>query len=446
VACPIWFASLNLAAQEAGLSNGVGGKPAPPPSSTLAPSSKSTSTADASGTNAQTEPRIDPALRETSRFITNANLLTSAHETQKLDPEHEFKLLFELARRQRAEKSFTQAKRNLVALLEGRAPDDLKRAAMLELATLAQENNEAGKAQQIYAQYLRRWPDDSSVPEVYLRQGLLYRQMGAPTLALSKFYAVMNSALTLKSGHVDYYQGLVRHAQTEIADTYYLDAKYEEAADFFRRLLKLETAALNKRQVQFKLVRCLASLGRNNETIAQAQDFAARYPEATETAEVRFILANALQRSGQNAEALKQVLLLLEVQQSGQDRRTWAYWQQRTGNDIANQLYLEGDYLSALQIYSTLAALDSSPAWQLPAWYQIGLVYERLQQPRKAAEFYNRIAARENELDSRASPNLRTILDMARWRMELLTWQAQIERPTSTNTQAHLATPLSRQP
>src|SRR5678815_5622345 len=175
-------------------------------------------------------PPIAPALRQSTQFIANSNLLGSAHDTEKQDPQYEYRMLLDIGRRQRVERNFTQARRNFIALLEGPATEDLKRAALLELATLAQLDNQMGKAQQIYSQYLRRWPEDPSAPEIYLRQGLLYRQMGAPTLALSKFYAVMTTSLTLKSGDMNYYQGLVLHAQTEIADTYLLDGKYGEAA------------------------------------------------------------------------------------------------------------------------------------------------------------------------------------------------------------------------
>lgn len=114
----------------------------------------------------------------------------------------------------------------------------------------------------------------------------------------------------------------------------------------------------------------------------------------------------------------------------------WVYWQLRAGNEIGNRLYLEGDYFSALEIYSTLAALNPTPEWQLPAWYQVGLVYERLQQPTKAAETYSRILARAKELAPGTGPGIRTVVDMARWRSSFLGWQTQAERTTQTNDQA----------
>ena len=84
--------------------------------------------------------------------------------------------------------------------------------------------------------------------------------------------------------------------------------------------------------------------------------------------QVRFFLATAFKKLGHNNDSMKQVLLLLQAEQEDVETspETWAYWQQRAGNEIANQLYKEGDYFSALQIYLSLADLNKSPAWQMP--------------------------------------------------------------------------------
>jgi len=236
-------------------------------------------------------PRI--VLRESVRLIQSSNLVALARDSETSAGPHKWERLFELAQKQQREKDYVQAARNFAALVENAPADEMKRASMLQLAILSQEQEQLAKAQQILAQYLKRYPRDSAVPEVLLRQGLLYRQMGAPTLALSKFYAVMTSALSLKQGGVDYYQRLVLHAQTEIAETYYVQAKYDEAAEFLRRLLKLESGEINRSQVQFKLVRCLAGSSKHAEVIAQAQEFLTRYPGASEEPEIRFLLASS---------------------------------------------------------------------------------------------------------------------------------------------------------
>ena len=317
----------------------------------------------------------------------------------------------------------------LVSLLGEKSPDFIKKGALLELAATAEDEDNLARAQQIYGQYVQRWADDQYVPEILLRQGHLFRRMGLNTLALAKFYAVMTSALVLKHDQFDYYSRLVIQAQTEIAETHFLLEKYPEAAEYFTRLLKQDSPLIDRVDAQFKLIRCLANSERHDETISQAQDFLARYPQAAQQPEVRFHLALALKQIGRNNESLNQVLALLR-EQSAKARsqpEAWAYWQQRTGNLIANQLYREGDYTRALDIYLSLVQLDRSPAWQLPVWYQVGMTYEKLWQPQKAVETYQQIIAREKDLPATVTPGLKAVVDMARWRASFVQWQTKSE-------------------
>jgi tetratricopeptide (TPR) repeat protein len=145
---------------------------------------------------------------------------------------------------------------------------------------------------------------------------------------------------------------------------------------------------------------------------------------------VHFLYATSLKQIGRGADALSQVLALLEEQHSGKTRETdtLTYWQRRAGNEIANQFYQEGEPLKALDIYLILAALGSSPEWQLPVWYQLGLVYERLNQPAKALEYYGNIARREKELPPTATPSLKAVIEMARWRTDFLGWRVKTEK------------------
>lgn len=373
---------------------------------------------------------IDPALRETADTLASTNII----EQQPTEPGSsllaDMEAMLDWGRRMRREKNFDSAEAAFANVMKANAPEAMHRTALLELAMIAQEKQVPGRAQQIYSQYLERYGDDPSAAEVYLRQGLLYRQMGAPNLALSKFYAVMTTSLRLKLDRLDYYQRLVLQAQTEIADTFYLQGKYGEAAEFLGRLLKLENAQLNKPLVVYKMIRSLSAMNKNVEVVAQAEFFIAQNPQASEIAEVRFLLADSLKKLGRAREATQQVLVLLESQQASATNQpgNWVYWQQRTGNEIANQLYKEGDYLNALTIYQSLAELSKAAAWQVPVWYQMGLVYERLMQPVKAAEFYTRILEREKELDSTTRTlSLSAVLDMARWRKEQLQWQLKTE-------------------
>lgn len=317
----------------------------------------------------------------------------------------------------------------LVALLAGNVPEQIQKKALLELGAVVRDENDLPRAQTIYSQYLNRWPDDSRIPEVYLRQGEIFRQMGLTDLALGKFYSVMASALTLKNDQFGYYQKLVLETQVEIAETHYLMGHYVDAADFYKRLLQNPDPGLNRPQMEYRLVRSLAIIGHNDEAASEAQDFISRYPDAEELPEVRYYLAQALKALGRDNEALQQVLLCLQQQKakSGNDPAVWRYWQQRVGNEIANQLYREGDYVQAVEIYTDLAQLDSTPVWQVPVLYQMGLAYEKLSQPEKASDAYTQILAQEKNVGTNATPGMQAVFDMAQWRINFLKWEQNAE-------------------
>ncbi len=396
---------------------------------------------------------ISEALLDSQDRLATNNLLPDGRTPPGSAQLADWQQKLELARRERLTRQTKEAIPNLVALLAAGAPETIQRTALLELALAAQDDNDLPRAQQILAQYLSRWPQDPSVPEVLLRQGLILRQMGLNGLALTKFYAVMTSALVLKNDQVGYYQRLVLQAQTEIAETYYDDGKNKEAAEFLARLLKQDSPGLNKHQIEFKLLRSLAALGRNDEVISRGGDFLNRNPDAAERPHVRFYLANAYKQLGRNEEALQQVRVLLQEEQAQAqaDPQGWAYWQKRTGNEIANQLYREGDYARALEIYLSLAQLDSTPAWQIPVWYQVGVSYEHLDQPAKAGENYLKIIQREPALGTNATPGLKAVVEMARWRRGFLDWESQAEarnrllkpQPSAVDTSTVVAPPAA---
>ena len=341
----------------------------------------------------------------------------------------DYQVQLEVARHYRLARQFVEATAGYAGILESPAPESLQRTALIELAQMAQDQNDLLRAQEIYAQALTRWPDDPSVPELILRQGLVYRLMGLNSLAIGKFYSVMTSALTLKPERFAYYQQLVLRAQNEIAGTQYDLGNWADAADSLGRLLKLESPPDNRATIQYKYIRCLVSLHRHDDALAQAQSFLSQYADASERAEVRFLCATSLKQTNRNGEALRQVLILLQEQNDGRTRdpATLAYWQRRAGNEIANQFYQEGEPEKALDIYLSLAALGSSPEWQLPVWYQLGLVFERLNQHAKAIEYYENIARRESEMSATAAPSLKAVVEMARWRKDFVAWRLKAE-------------------
>lgn len=360
---------------------------------------------------------------DTNHFITAPSSGATNESGQLLQTE------FLTAQRLRLEGQYSEAAGLLKKILEQPAPEAVQKNVLLELALTAKGNHQPTVAQQIYAQFVNRYPNDNRVPAVLFWQGLLYREMGSDAMALTKFYSVMTSCLNLKLDVHSDYQILVLRAQIEIALTYYSTGKYAEAADFFGRLLKLENPELNKAQIHFHLVRCLSMLNLFSEASNRAVEFLQQYPESSEAAEVRFLLAVSFKQLKRTQDSMNQVSQLLKDQSSGatQNAANWVYWQQRTGNEIANQLYKEGDFGNALAIYEQLAKLDKSPKWQLPVLYQTAQVYEHLNQPQKATEQYDQIAKVGLILGTNAPPSLLTLVDMAKWRKQNLEWSGKAD-------------------
>jgi tetratricopeptide (TPR) repeat protein len=406
---------------------------------------------DALSANANTSsnsPAASVSDASTAPTVSTSSTSATTNENDSVPPDlmapvDPYMQKLQTARYLRKTRQTKDVEKILVSLLANNVPENIQRSALLELAAEAQDQDELPRAQQICAQFLNRWPDDPHVPEVLLRQGQLFRQMGLSELALTKFYAVMTTALTVKNDRLDYYEHLVVEAQIEIAETHYEVGKFADAAECFSRLYKLDNQEIDKPQILYKLVRCYNGITNYNEAVASAEEFLAHYKNTPEQAEVRFYLATAYKQLGRDNESLQQVLTLLQEQSARAPGHEddWAYWRERTGNLIANQFYGEGDYTRALDIYTSLAQLDSSPQWQLPVLYQIGMTYEHLMQPQKAIEIYNQIVDRQTELTTNMPPNLASIADMARWRVGFIQWQtnAQNINQTLADTNAVLA-------
>lgn len=372
-------------------------------------------------------------------------LVTTAAETNFTIPSKPEgnDLILVTARYQAKTHDWKEAEKSYLKLLVEGVPEATQQTALFEMAGAVHSENDLPRAQAIYTQYLQRWPGDVRTPDIYLHQGEVFREMGLPNLALAKFYGVMTAALSLKNNQLDYYKGLVLQAQVEIAETHYRMGKFKDAADYYSRLLTQNNPALDRPQIQFRLIRSLEAINQPAEAAAQAQDFLAHYPNSPEEPEVRYHLAQAYKGQNRSTEALQEVKIFLkeEHDKTTNDPAIWSYWQQRVGNELGNELYQEGDYVKALQIYLALAQLDPAPTWQLPVRYQVGLTYEKLLQPRLAIEAYRNILSNAvPNLGTNLTPNLKSVMDMAAWRLNFLEWNEraeafnhQVVATTSTN-------------
>lgn len=330
---------------------------------------------------------------------------------------------------------FAAAETGLLSVLRNRGATRVdKRDAILALGRLFRRKGDLAKAVSVYEKYLRDFPGDGSAPAAYLDLGRTLRAMGSPQLAIARFYSVINSTLKLPENGFDSYRQLAKTAQFEIAETYFQSGDFAEASRYFSRLKLLDLAPVDRARAHFKSVYSLFLAQDNLAAATGLRGFLEQNPDDENGPEARYLLAVTLRRLNRLSEAYEVTLDLLRNQRArtSGDPQRWAYWQRRTGNQLANEYYEQGDYQSALAIYQSLAAISPDPAWRLPVLYQVGLCEERLQQTDRARATYKSILdIMPRATDNGAPPSqLQDIVQMVSWRLEHLNWRLQ------TTTQA----------
>lgn len=300
--------------------------------------------------------------------------------------------------------------------------------ALIGLARMHRRQGSYTKAAAIYERFLKDFPDDSRLPDVLLDLGRTLRAIGAHRMAISRFYSVLNSTLKLPAHSFDHYQLIAKTAQFEIAETHFESGNYAEAGKFFGRLRLLDLAPVDRARAHFKSAYA-AQLGGDPEgAIRILRDYLSQWPHDENVPEARHLLAATLRQLGRTDEALAATFELLsaEQQQSAAEPRRWAYWQRRTGNQLANEFFQNGDTTNALAIYQALAALSGESNWRLPVLYQVALCYERLRALDRAREAYEQITKGAQATPD--NPELNELAKMAAWRISNMAWNDATER------------------
>lgn len=306
------------------------------------------------------------------------------------------------------------------------------KAALLGLARAWRGDLHLTKACAIYERYIKDYPGDARLPIVYLELGRCLRALGAHRLAITRFYSVINSTLKLPEEGADTYRQLARTAQFEIAETYFVQGDYEQAGRFYSRLSLLDLAPPDRARAAFKAARSTDLSGDHEKAVVQLRSYLSLTPDGADAPEARYLLSVALRRLGRDQESLAAALDLLRVQHAGgaADPQAWTHWQRKTGNQLANDFYEQGDITTALVIYECLETLGGPPEWLLPVKYQIGLCRERLGQTPLARVAYQDILSAVDQADP-ASPVpalLRDIGSMASWRIKHLDWLETVRK------------------
>jgi len=314
--------------------------------------------------------------------------------------------------------------------------------ALFGLGRMYRKQGVFTKASAVYEKFLKLYPDDPRVPDALLELGRSQRAMGAYKNAINRFYNVINSTLKLPPESYEHYQLLAKTAQFEIAETHFETGNFVEAAKFFDRLRLLELAPEDRARAHFKSACALLKGGEAEKAASIFTQFIEQWPQDVNVPEARYLLALTLRQLGRAEEALTITLTLLRTEHStaGADPKNWAYWQRRTGNQLANDFFQNGDTLSAVAIYDGLTHLSDNPSWRLPIIYQKGLCYERLRQTDRASQAYRDIVetvARSGGKEPITS-ELTDLARMAEWRIGQLDWNgrtdSQLDRFFSVNT------------
>ena len=310
--------------------------------------------------------------------------------------------------------------------------------ALLGLAHMHRRQGALTKAAAIYEKYLQEYPGDDRTPDALLELGRTLRDMGVYKLAIARFYSVINSTLKLPAGSFERYQQLAKTAKFEIAETHFQAGEYEEAGKFFTRLRLLDLAPADRARAQFMAASSLHRQGDNEGAAKLLRSFIDENPKDENAPEARYLLAVSLHALNRRPEAFAATLELLRVEATADagDPKRWAYWQRRTGNQLANDFFESGDILSALTIYTRLAELSPEPGWRLPIDYQIGLCAERLGDPSRAHASYQGIV---DGVGAHPPPELSELARRAAWRLGHLEWNEQ----TGRQVQAFFRTPAA---
>ncbi len=303
--------------------------------------------------------------------------------------------------------------------------------ALLGLARMHRKQTAFTKAAAIYEKFLKLYPDDPRVPDALLELGRSQRAMGAYKSAINRFYNVINSTLKLPPESYAHYQLLAKTAQFEIAETHFETGNFAEAGKFFDRLRLLDLAPEDRARAHFKSGSSLLNGGEFEKGAAKLSQYLDQWLDDVNVPEARYLLARTLRQLGRAEEALNLTLALLrhESNNAASDPQGWAYWQRRTGNQLANDFFQNGDTLSAVAIYEGLARLSDSNTWRLPIIYQTGLCYERLRQHERASQSYRDIVeAVTHPTGKEPLPaELTELARMAEWRIGQLEWNDKTE-------------------
>ncbi len=302
-----------------------------------------------------------------------------------------------------------------------------KELVLSKMGELYRKSGMFPKSAAIYERLATEFPETRRLPEVYMELGDIYREMGAQELAISRYYQVLNATLNVSFDQLEKYRQVSLDAKLAIAETHKEREEYQESYRLYEALFRLELKPVERLRVHYRMCYLLYELANYQRAVTHLKHFLEEYPESPHNPELRYLLAKSYEHLNRKPEALREVVNILQSQINMEPGYVSDadYWKRRTGNELANEFYENGDFRSALTIYQALARYSSAPAWRWPAIHQIGLCFERLGLPEQAKLAYEEIIEPEDGqvADASLGESLLSLREMAEWRLEHLNWE-----------------------
>ena len=253
---------------------------------------------------------------------------------------------------------------------------DFRKASLLRLATHSEQKKSYEEAQKYLSEYLQRYSDDALIPVVLLRQGDLFRKMGAYDLERQKYYDVIKAAPKVNlDGEFDlnYVKQVAFIARSQIADSFYEEAgklpqyeardKYANAAEMYSRLATDDEA--NKRVITFKYIRSLYKQGEYAGVTSAGANYLKSFEDgpSSDEGEVRYLVLDSNRRNANGGQDhLAGYRDWFELAPARAGGGSDLEWRLKAARDLASELFDAKKYVESIEFYRTLAGLLSGSA------------------------------------------------------------------------------------
>ena len=279
---------------------------------------------------------------------------------------------------------------------------DFRKASLLRLATHSEQNKSYEEAQKYLSEYLNRYSDDALIPVVLLRQGDLFRKMGAYDLERQKYYDVIKAAPKVSlDGKFDlnYVKQVAFIARSQIADSFYEEAsklpqyeakgKYASAAEMYNRLAADDEA--NTKVITLKYIRSLYKQGEYSRVTDAGDKYLKRFEDgpSTDGGEVRYLVLDSRRQNSNGGEDYREYREWFELAPAQTDGGSDLKWRLKAARDLADELFDSKKYDESLEFYRTLAGLLSGSATDPEEYLFLMLGIKRVLANAKAQEANN---------------------------------------------------------